>query len=846
MSRDNTSLPGPPGPKKAKQLNLKQTVLPFVKKLQGYEQKQQLIDNSQFVSNIQVDTQPQASASQPSQIDEVEVLTLESVSGEPAVSVESVTELTVPANDIGHAVGRVLSSEERVPFIPPWKPLVDSDFPSSIHIKSNVERRRRLLPTHLTNFPWLSVSKLSGLSGAFCTACVLFGSVAGVGGKSHGCGQLPGKLVSKPLTRFDHLTGKEGALNNHQACSYHRDSVISMDNFREVYVNRTKDDIKCDLNAAHKKAIEENRRKLVPMVETILLCGRQNISLRGHRGETGSIASDGSEPDINDGNFRALLRYRIRAGDENLKGHIETAKGNATYQSAEIQNELIMAAGSLVKETVLERIKKASFWAIIADETTDRAKREQMAVVIRYVLPDELDHWHCYEDTISIIDVFAEMRSRNSTDSTLGEMSLSGATIGETLIRVVTSYGIPLETCVAQGYDGASSMSSERVGAAANFKLSATHAQYFHCAMHRLNLSAASTVQVPAIKHALDIVQETSTFFRSSAKRTELLKDCIAKSDDTRISKKRLQTLCTTRFIERHTAIVCMRSLLRFLDEALTIVKTTWQSNDAQKSANILHNSICQSDFIVSIVILEEVCALMLPLTRLLQTPGIDLVQAMSGVSGLVASLQNLRSNEVFTKVFADSSNLAQFLGISITKPRTASRSVYRPTAGDNSDCTETYYRINFFLPTLDNIMTDIQLCFGSSQQQAAQLSCCLSCFMTFGASENDTEFCDNEWNKLENGADVYSDFFTDPNSVFKAEFQLWRRKWEGVPAGDRPQSALVALDHSQAFPNISIVLKLLATFQFQLQKQNAASQSSSVPSCASGQQWESIGWSHL
>ena len=718
----------------------------------------------------------------------------------------TVVEVVVPANDIGHAVGRLLSSEERASFLEPWKPTVDSDFPSSLHVKSKVERRRRLLPTHLATFPWLSVSKLSGLQGAYCTPCVLFGSSSGVGGQSQGFGQLPGKLVSKPLARFDDLTGKEGALTSHQTCLYHQDSVIAMENFRQVFVLKTKDDIMSDLNTARKEAIEDNRRRLVPMVDTILLCGRQNISLRGHRGETGLISADGLEPDVNDGNFRALLRYRIRAGDTALKAHIDSAKGNATYQSAEIQNELINAAGSLVRETVLARIKKASFWALIADETTDRAKREQMAVVIRYVLPDEFDHWHCYEDTVAILDVFADMKSNNDTDSSVEEMRLSGVSISETLLRVVGKCGLPLETCVAQGYDGASSMSSERVGAAANFKLLATNAHYFHCATHRLNLSAASTVQVPAIKHALDIVQETSSFFHSSAKRTELLIDCIEKTDDTRISKKHLKTLCTTRFIERHTAIVCMRSLLRFVDEALTVIKTTWQSADARKSATVLQNSICQSDFVISIVILEEVCALMLPLTRVLQTAGLDLVQAMSGVDDLLASLQKLRSNEVFTKLFTDSTNLAELLGVQITKPRTASRSVYRPAAGDNSDNVEAYYRINFFFPTIDNVVSDIQLRFGTSQQQAAQLSCTIPYFMKYESDDGD------EWRKLEKGAEVYSDFLSDPTSIVKAEFELWRRRWEGVPASDRPASAVSALDHAKPFPNISSLLKLLAT----------------------------------
>ena len=66
-------------------------------------------------------------------------------------------------------------------------------------------------------------------------------------------------------------------------------------------------------------------------METILLCARQNIALRGHRNESGSVSSDGLEPEENDGNFRALLRFRIRGGDEELKNHVQSAKANATY-----------------------------------------------------------------------------------------------------------------------------------------------------------------------------------------------------------------------------------------------------------------------------------------------------------------------------------------------------------------------------------------------------------------------------------------------------------------------------------------------------------------------------------
>ena len=139
-----------PPPKKSK--HFKQTTLSFVKKEDDDADHQQQKQQQQQQQELQ---QLHAGA--------------------------TVVEVVVPANDIGHAVGRLLSSEERASFLEPWKPTVDSDFPSSLHVKSKVERRRRLLPTHLATFPWLSVSKLSGLQGAYCTPCVLFGSSSGVG-----------------------------------------------------------------------------------------------------------------------------------------------------------------------------------------------------------------------------------------------------------------------------------------------------------------------------------------------------------------------------------------------------------------------------------------------------------------------------------------------------------------------------------------------------------------------------------------------------------------------------------------------------------------------------------------
>ena len=80
-----------------------------------------------------------------------------------------------------------------------------------------------------------------------------------------------------------------------------------------------------------------------------------------------------------------------------------------------------------------------------------------------------------------------------------------------------------LSTCFGQGYDGAASLASERVGAAETFLAQAKKAEYFHCAMHCLNLCAAQAVKIQAIQHAQDVIKETVSFFKSSAKRTDVL-----------------------------------------------------------------------------------------------------------------------------------------------------------------------------------------------------------------------------------------------------------------------------------------------------------------------------------
>ena len=105
------------------------------------------------------------------------------------------TKISCPPNDIGLAVEKVLSAEEKAKFLQPWQPQQEHEYLSSAR-NDRSGQKRVLRKKHVKQFPWLAVSQLS--KGAFCLSCVLFGA-GGVGGRSDGHGQPPGALITRPL-----------------------------------------------------------------------------------------------------------------------------------------------------------------------------------------------------------------------------------------------------------------------------------------------------------------------------------------------------------------------------------------------------------------------------------------------------------------------------------------------------------------------------------------------------------------------------------------------------------------------------------------------------------------------
>ncbi|CAG9771499.1 unnamed protein product [Ceutorhynchus assimilis] len=221
--------------------------------------------------------------------------------------------------------------------------------------------------------------------------------------------------------------------------------------------------------------------------------GRQGWALRVHK-DYGLIELDKISTE-NGGNFRALLKHRVEAGDKDSKMHLQNAEKNALYTSPIIQNEILGICGSLIQSSLIKRIKASKYFSLLIDETTDISHIEQMSFCIRYV--DETQMKIC-----EIFLCFVPLLS----------------TTGESISNQILSTLLDLGYLRGQGYDRAAAMSGQLKGTQAYISNKQPKAIYVHCISHSLNLAISDSCKVQDIRNCFGIVE--STCFPKHAQKT--------------------------------------------------------------------------------------------------------------------------------------------------------------------------------------------------------------------------------------------------------------------------------------------------------------------------------------
>ena len=330
----------------------------------------------------------------------------------------------------------------------------------------------------LYRWRWLAYSEVQG--GAFCKFCALFSSFGGIGD------QPLGQLCSLKFNNWKCAIEK---FSNHEICQYHKNSIATVENLSKI---ASKKQLPIDLQLDNKarRQVLENRKNIVPIIETIFLCGRQCLALRGHR-DSGPISVD-EEPEENDGNFRSLLRFRSKT-DNDLKQALTSSNRNAQYLSPLIQNEIIDICNNLILKELVKKVNASVCFAVIADESTDIAGVEQLSLCVRFIDVDEFIVNETFLQFVPVVDV-------------------TGKGLATTIIDNLRFFGIDINKMRGQGYDGAESMSAMYNGVQAHIREIIPTALFVHCAAHSLNLAVSNACDIASIRNCMGTLGKVYDF----------------------------------------------------------------------------------------------------------------------------------------------------------------------------------------------------------------------------------------------------------------------------------------------------------------------------------------------
>ncbi|GBO42185.1 repressor of the inhibitor of the protein kinase, partial [Araneus ventricosus] len=322
-------------------------------------------------------------------------------------------------------------------------------------------------------------------------------------------------------------------------------------------------------------------KRLIPIIQTIRFCGRQQIAVRGHR-DGGRIGLE--EPEKNYGSFRSLLRYRANSGDNDLKDQLMKSGGRSMYTSSFIQNELINTFGHLIQSQIVTNVRKSIFYSVLADETTDISQIEQFSLCVRYV---EDQKYKIREDFLTFVPVY----------------DVTGAGLANTVLETLSILGLDLKKMRGQGYDGAATMRGQFRGVQASIKEKLPLALYTHCSSHSLNLYLSDASNIPSIRNCMGVIKEVCRFFHMSTKRTEIIKSTISDCCPEQ-KKKKLISLRETRWVERHDLVFLFKDILEPI--LLSLLKIEEESIDSAPKAYALSSSISQFQFLVNLFVLSR------------------------------------------------------------------------------------------------------------------------------------------------------------------------------------------------------------------------------------------------
>ncbi len=483
-------------------------------------------------------------------------------------------------------------------------------------------------------------------------------------------------------------TYKQGGFAIHARSERHKQAMITWRDYQKaVKSNAT---LVNALNKEHNKQVQENRDYIKTIGEILLLTATQNIAQRGH---------DESAESDNKGNFMAILET-VAKHDKTVQKRL-TSIHNAKYTSKGIQNEVLGCLADMVRTKIIEEVKNSEVYSIMADETKDVKKKEQISLVLRYYFSG------------AVHESFLHFESADRLDA---------AGLTDKIIHILESHGLEYKNnLVGQAYDGASVISGKHSGVQARIKEQAKHAFYIHCNAHCLNLVLVDTVKaIPEVGKFFSLLERLYVFTSGSYVHQKWLG--IQKEMYPGAPARELQRLSDTRWACRYMAL---HIIIYRLPAIKLVLQDIVQEHSGDRSVEA-RGLLAQIDlqFIVCLVTLHKVFGEAKFLSDMLQSSSLDLSKAVDLVEALVQTLNDYRDESFFDDLWNEVLNTAEQCDTAIQPPAKRPKKLSSQfnadcvlsTVGQRSDSEreKDSFRTTLFYPVLDQMLNELNRRFSS------------------------------------------------------------------------------------------------------------------------------------
>ncbi|KAK9075908.1 hypothetical protein SSX86_004238 [Deinandra increscens subsp. villosa] len=552
------------------------------------------------------------------------------------------------------------------------------------------ESRRFQASWYDTYKNWLEYSEAKDR--AYCLCCYLFKDYYG----NHKDAFVDEGFNSwNKKARFGRHVGQVNSIHNN---SYKKceDLVRKNQSIQSVFVKQSD------------KQKHEYRLRLSASIEVAKTLLSQGLPFRGH---------DESSDSLNKGNFLEILELLGRQSEELGNVILGNAPGNSKMTSPTIQLDIKHCFGEEVLKQIFEDLGDDVF-SLLVDESSDVSKKEQMAVVIRYV-----DKYGIVKERfIGLVHV---------TDTSA--LSLKSA-----IDDLFSRYGLSLSKLRGQGYDGASNMAGEFNGLRALILKENPSAFYVHCFAHQLQL----VVVAVAKKHGgvlrfFNTVACLTNVICASCKRQDKLRE--SQKNKLEEKKKNLEIEFSTgtglnqelsltragdtRWNSHYKTVSRLATLYDSIIEVLEYVEETSSNSTIITQAGGLIEDLRRYDFVFYMHLLTHLLDSTNNLSQSLQRKDQDLLNAMSLVTSTKHGLEDFRL-ESFPSFLETVNSFCDTHNVQMVNMDDVYINLRNPRKKTNMTCRH-YYEYDCF-----NTVVDMQIQeFGNRfNEVTSELFTCMAC----------------------------------------------------------------------------------------------------------------------